>query len=199
MRNASDVELAVVDNRTSVAMLLSYDDKISTPNASIQVALLYTTMFGERRIRVHNLLLRTCSTVADTFRGSELDPVINVLLKVRRRCTRGRLASLTAEQTDMRQGCTHYAAPNCPGEDHSTRCQRAQRVPQVLCDRQVEQFAAVSAGIAESHLRVRGESVTIRSTSPSPRGACGLASGSLRHCATSVCQPVVGLSVSSAD
>lgn len=43
----------------------------------IQVALLYTSCSGERRLRILNLSLKTCSQMADLYRSCDLDTIIN--------------------------------------------------------------------------------------------------------------------------
>ena len=54
-----------------------------------QVAALFTTMAGERRIRVHTLSLRVCDNVADIFRGADMDGLINALCKMGKLCALG--------------------------------------------------------------------------------------------------------------
>lgn len=47
----------------------------------IQVALLFTSCGGQRRVRILNLALKCCSQIADLFRHCELDTMINYLSK----------------------------------------------------------------------------------------------------------------------
>ena len=47
----------------------------------IQVALLYTNICGQRRLRIHNLSFNVCSQMADMFRNCELDALINFTSK----------------------------------------------------------------------------------------------------------------------
>lgn len=58
-----------------------------------QVAMLFTSMTGQRRLRVHNLSLNSCSQMADLFKNVELDALVNFISKTgrqahshRRRC-----------------------------------------------------------------------------------------------------------------
>jgi len=66
MDNTTDVEMAAVDADKAVVVRLRHDDKIKEgQDVHIQVALLYTTTCGERRIRVHTL--RYAVTLATGF------------------------------------------------------------------------------------------------------------------------------------
>ncbi|EDQ85874.1 uncharacterized protein MONBRDRAFT_38641 [Monosiga brevicollis MX1] len=95
MENSQDVELANVDAKHNITVRIKHDDKIDEGSeAHFQVALLYTTRFGERRIRVHTLSLRTANNLADIFRSADMDSIIVALPKAvsilacyRKRCT----------------------------------------------------------------------------------------------------------------
>jgi protein transport protein SEC24 len=50
-------------------------------NVYIQVALLYTSSSGQRRLRVLNLCLKTCSQLADLFKSCDLDSCVLYLAK----------------------------------------------------------------------------------------------------------------------
>ena len=53
---------------------LRYEDKlVDGAEAYVQCALLYTTMNGERRIRVHTLALPVTSVLGTLFRNADLD------------------------------------------------------------------------------------------------------------------------------
>ena len=57
----------------------------------MQCALLYTTAFGERRIRVLTLGFKVTSSVASLFRYADLDALTNILMR--------QAALATAKQT----------------------------------------------------------------------------------------------------
>lgn len=62
----------------SVAVEIKHDDKLSEEDlVFVQVAILYTSCFGERRVRILNLSLRTCTQLADLYRSCELDTLVN--------------------------------------------------------------------------------------------------------------------------
>lgn len=81
-RVASDIELASINAGNSVAVDLRYDDKLPEDSfAVIQVAILYTAISGERRVRCHNISLPVTTTVADLFRAACCDTLMNLLLR----------------------------------------------------------------------------------------------------------------------
>jgi protein transport protein SEC24 len=81
-RTTSDIECAAVNAGNNIAVELKYDDKLPEDEfVVIQVAVLYTAISGERRVRVHNMGLSTCQQVADIYRNACCDTAINVLVR----------------------------------------------------------------------------------------------------------------------
>lgn len=82
MSNSTDVEMAAVDCDKAVTVEFKHDDALAQDmGALIQCALLYTTVSGQRRLRIHNLSL-TCSTqLADLYKSCETDALINFFSK----------------------------------------------------------------------------------------------------------------------
>ena len=63
-------------------MEIKHDDKLPPEeNVYVQVAMLYTSCGGQRRLRVMNLALKTCTQLADLFRSCDLDTLILFLAK----------------------------------------------------------------------------------------------------------------------
>ncbi|XP_078660547.1 protein transport protein Sec24C-like isoform X4 [Branchiostoma floridae x Branchiostoma belcheri] len=82
MSNTTDVELAAMDCDKAVAVDFKHDDKLSEElGAYVQCAVLYTSVSGQRRLRVHNLSLNCCSTMADLYKSCEMDAIMNILSK----------------------------------------------------------------------------------------------------------------------
>ncbi|CAH1404108.1 unnamed protein product [Nezara viridula] len=82
MSNTTDIELASIDPDKGIAVEIKHDDKLSEEEGVyIQVALLYTSLSGQRRIRVLNLVLKACSQMSELYRTCELDTVINFFAK----------------------------------------------------------------------------------------------------------------------
>lgn len=82
MKNDTDVDLAGVDSLKAVGVGLQYDGKLDErADVYIQMALLYTTADGHRRVRVHNLVLGVASQLNNVFRNAEMDCTVNFLAR----------------------------------------------------------------------------------------------------------------------
>ncbi|KAL7043785.1 hypothetical protein ACKWTF_001663 [Chironomus riparius] len=82
MSNTTDMEIAGIDCDKSVAVEIRHDDKLPPEdNVYVQVALLYTSCGGQRRLRILNLALKTCTQLADLFRSCDLDTLTLFLAK----------------------------------------------------------------------------------------------------------------------
>lgn len=82
MSNTTDVEMAALDSEQTIAVEIKHDDKLSeAEGAYVQVAVLYTSVGGQRRLRVINQGFNCCAQMADLFRSCELDTLINFLAK----------------------------------------------------------------------------------------------------------------------
>lgn len=77
MSNTTDMEVAHLDGNKSVALEVRHDDKLQPDDTvHVQVAVLYTSVGGQRRLRVLNLALSTCTQMAELFRCCDLDVVV---------------------------------------------------------------------------------------------------------------------------
>lgn len=75
-------QIFILDCSKSVAIEIKHDDKLAPEeNVYIQVALLYTSIGGQRRLRILNLTLNSCTQLADLFRSCDLDTTILFLAK----------------------------------------------------------------------------------------------------------------------
>ncbi|XP_061441251.1 protein transport protein Sec24D isoform X2 [Rhineura floridana] len=82
MNNTTDVEMAAVDCDKAVTVEFKHDDKLNEDSgALIQCAVLYTSMSGQRRLRIHNIGLNCSSRVADVYKSCETDALINFFAK----------------------------------------------------------------------------------------------------------------------
>nr|XP_007997849.2 protein transport protein Sec24D isoform X3 [Chlorocebus sabaeus] len=82
MNNTTDVEMAAIDCDKAVTVEFKHDDKLSEDTgALIQCAVLYTTISGQRRLRIHNLGLNCSSQLADLYKSCETDALINFFAK----------------------------------------------------------------------------------------------------------------------
>uniref|UniRef100_A0A182JZM1 Protein transport protein Sec24C n=1 Tax=Anopheles christyi TaxID=43041 RepID=A0A182JZM1_9DIPT len=76
MSNTKDMEIASIDCDKSVSVEIKHDDKLTDELVLVQVALLYTSCSGQRRLRVHNLTLKMCTSLLDLFRCCDLDTTL---------------------------------------------------------------------------------------------------------------------------
>ncbi|KAJ3330366.1 COPII coat Sec23p-Sfb3p heterodimer component, partial [Gonapodya sp. JEL0774] len=82
MTNSTDVQLAGIRSTTTLAASIQYDSKLDEKaDAYFQVALLYTTTEGSRRIRVMNLAVPVTSQIGNVFRYADMDTTVNYLMK----------------------------------------------------------------------------------------------------------------------
>lgn len=82
MNNTTDVEMAAVDCDKAVTVELKHDDSLAEETgAMMQCALLYTTLSGQRRLRVHNLSLNCSSQLPELYKSCETDALINFFAK----------------------------------------------------------------------------------------------------------------------
>lgn len=82
MKNSTDLELAGLDSEKAYGVLVKHDGKLDErAEASFQVALLYTTADGRRRVRVHNFSTQVTTMLGNVFRWADMDTTINFLSK----------------------------------------------------------------------------------------------------------------------
>lgn len=81
-RTTADIEIANLNAGGSIAVEMRYDDKLPEDEfVVIQVATLYTSVCGERRVRIHNTALGVCQQVADVYRNACCDTLMNLMLR----------------------------------------------------------------------------------------------------------------------
>jgi len=81
--NEHDVELAGLDSRTTLSASIAYDGALDEKyDSSFQLAMLYTTATGSRRIRVLTYAVPASSVIGNVFRGGDIDATVNHVLRV---------------------------------------------------------------------------------------------------------------------
>ncbi|KAL2996312.1 hypothetical protein AAZX31_10G266200 [Glycine max] len=81
-RIPTDVDLPGIDCDKTFMVTLKHDDKLQDGSeCAIQCALLYTTVYGQRRIRVITLSLPVTSMLSNLFRAADLDTQFCCFLK----------------------------------------------------------------------------------------------------------------------
>lgn len=123
MKNSTDVELAGIDSLKAFGVALQHDGKLDErQDVHIQAALLYTTQYGNRRVRVHNLCLGVASQLSLVFKCADVDSSINLILR-----STVQKAFVTPLKTILEQASqrcvkiltayrTHCAASTSPGQ-----------------------------------------------------------------------------------
>lgn len=78
----SNLAMSTVNTNSNFIVQMKYDDKIPENDLVIvQFAMIYTSNCGERRVRVHNLALSTCQSLADLYKSACCDTIVNVLVR----------------------------------------------------------------------------------------------------------------------
>ncbi|XP_022719190.1 protein transport protein Sec24-like At4g32640 [Durio zibethinus] len=73
-RIPTDVDLPGIDSDKTIMVTLKHDDKLQNGSeCAFQCALLYTTVYGQRRIRVSTLSLPCTRNLANLFRATDLE------------------------------------------------------------------------------------------------------------------------------
>ncbi|KAK6943082.1 Sec23/Sec24, helical domain [Dillenia turbinata] len=81
-RIPTDIDLPGIDCDKTIMVTLKHDDKLQDGSeCAFQCALLYTTIFGQRRIRVHTLSLSCTNMLSNLFRTADLDTQFACVLK----------------------------------------------------------------------------------------------------------------------
>ncbi|KAA8542857.1 hypothetical protein F0562_024009 [Nyssa sinensis] len=81
-RIPTDVDLPAIDCDKTIMVTLKHDDKLQDGSeCAFQCALLYTTVYGQRRIRVSTLSLPCTSMLSSLFRSADLDTQFACFLK----------------------------------------------------------------------------------------------------------------------
>ncbi|KAK3120056.1 hypothetical protein QOZ80_9AG0680740 [Eleusine coracana subsp. coracana] len=81
-RVPTDIDLPAIDSDKTVMVTFKHDDKLQeNAECGFQCALLYTTVFGQRRIRVINLSLSCTSQLSSLFRYADLETQFACFLK----------------------------------------------------------------------------------------------------------------------
>lgn len=81
-RIPTDVDLPAIDCDKTIMVTFKHDDKFQEGSeCAFQCALLYTTVYGQRRIRVHTLSLPCTTVLNNLFRAADLDTQFAISLK----------------------------------------------------------------------------------------------------------------------
>lgn len=77
-----NLEMSAVNTSSNFAVQMKYDDKLPENDLVIvQFAMIYTSVWGERRVRVHNLALTTCTDIRELYKSACCDTLINMMAR----------------------------------------------------------------------------------------------------------------------
>ncbi|CAO1626197.1 unnamed protein product [Parajaminaea phylloscopi] len=103
-RNATDLEFGNIDADEAISVLLKHDGRLDEKReAHFQCALLYTTSYGERRVRCHNIAVPVTNLLGNVFRYADLDSTIAYYAK----------EVSTLAQNKSLQDLRHYLTDRC--------------------------------------------------------------------------------------
>ena len=81
-QRSTDVSLATMDCDKAFAVRFEHTDKLpDNRHVTIQLAMQFTTMFGERITRVHTLTRPSGSDLLQIYRSADMDVIVNLSLK----------------------------------------------------------------------------------------------------------------------
>ncbi|XP_073296685.1 protein transport protein SEC24 B-like isoform X2 [Primulina huaijiensis] len=81
-RLPTDIDLPAIDCDKTIMVSLRHDDKLQEGSECVfQCALLYSTVYGQRRIRVSTLSLPCTNMLSNLFRSADLDTCFTCMLK----------------------------------------------------------------------------------------------------------------------
>jgi len=80
--NDAEINVAYVSSDSCFLFELGYDDSLKEERGAIfQLAFLYTTSNGERRLRVHTLNVPVTTSPNKIFKGADMDTILNVYIR----------------------------------------------------------------------------------------------------------------------
>uniref|UniRef100_A0AC34QJP2 Protein transport protein Sec24C n=1 Tax=Panagrolaimus sp. JU765 TaxID=591449 RepID=A0AC34QJP2_9BILA len=105
MQNTTDIEVGTLDSDKGMSIEIKYDDKLDeqTPVA-IQTAVLFTSVSGQRRLRIHNLSLPASADYQNVYRYADIDSVVDYFFKYAAKAIREK------NPKDLREELTHRCA-----------------------------------------------------------------------------------------
>lgn len=81
-RSLTDLEFGTLDDAKGFAAVLKHEARLDERQpAFVQVAVLYTSADGERRVRCLNMSFTTTSLIGNVFRFADLDAAVSVFMK----------------------------------------------------------------------------------------------------------------------
>ena len=103
MQNTTDVEVGTLDSDKGMSIEIKYDDKLDEQvPAVIQVAVLFTSCSGQRRLRIHNIRLPVSADYQMIYRYSDIDTVVDYFFKYAVKTVRDKTQKEVKEELTQR-------------------------------------------------------------------------------------------------
>ena len=77
----SEIHLGAMDSGKAITLELEHERDLSETNAYLQIAVLYTSVGGWRRVRILNRSWPVCRSVVDMYDGCDVGVIMNLFLK----------------------------------------------------------------------------------------------------------------------
>ena len=81
MPNATDIQISNISPQFSVVINLCHDSLLKGEEAYFQFVLLYTTIRGDRMLRIHNLASPVTNSMGVVFRGADMETIVNAVAR----------------------------------------------------------------------------------------------------------------------
>ncbi|XP_041065090.1 protein transport protein Sec24C-like isoform X1 [Carcharodon carcharias] len=120
MKNRTEVQLAAIDSNKTLLVEFKHNGKLSEEDGvHIQFELFYSTVSGQRRLRIHNVSLNCSSQLTETFRSSQAETLLNYFAKtaydaVPNHATKSVQDKLVSHITRMLAAYRKYCAHSSP-------------------------------------------------------------------------------------
>lgn len=108
MENSTDLELATLDESKAFITEIKHDDSLKDPASFIQTAVLYTSMTGQRRLRILNLCLPVTADYNQVYRLADPEALTAFMLKQAVQLNRDKGSSEMRESLSSR--CAQFLA-----------------------------------------------------------------------------------------
>uniref|UniRef100_A0A915ETP9 Protein transport protein Sec24C n=1 Tax=Ditylenchus dipsaci TaxID=166011 RepID=A0A915ETP9_9BILA len=106
MQNTTDIEMSAMDADKAVQVEIKYDDKLDEKEPVIfQTAVLFTSVSGQRRLRIHNISLPVTQDFNQIYRLTDEDAIITHLFKAGEKLVRDK--SPKDMRDDIVNTCAH--------------------------------------------------------------------------------------------
>lgn len=127
-RSATDLDLPQMDCDKALYVSIKHEERLPKDSeAAFQCALLYTTIEGQRRIRVHTLSLPVTEVLGNLYRGADLEAQTAFLMRDAARGTGSSAFKLLRERTFERTTNILFAYRKCACDVCSRCCCSAAR------------------------------------------------------------------------